>query len=582
MLGTPPISTFLTKTKSIPSRQHKRVKLSDPGVGKPNEVGVHVPQGALGHSVVEPDPDHQTLTQNKTVQLKPISQAKTANRLNKRVSSQLKEPVDHLNTRASSPGMIKDEKDNIKCTFNIELQRTSVDIQPSLVSPENGKVLKTNRIELQKLKADEIEQQNKAIVIEQQKVNLNKIEQQNEATMMQKVNLNKIEQQNEATMIEQQKVNINKMETHKVVLEQPAFQRFSWLLAKDPQLPTCLVKLQRLFKSLENCLDFLHSRGEHGTFVKIQKSVQDQSGLMFTLEHLGQMMTLVPLLYRLAPIKTIYNGSRVTSIEIKLPVDYNIKSRQAAFRQALMQYVEPFHNAYLLKHDTLAPKHGWHPKFDLEQVPALASSLPSFKTQDHVDTLKKKAGLAKDLVEQSTRTKAQLLQSKNSCLGVDDTAQAIATENGLQKSDKETESKPKSRAQAILERIRAKQKQKQLLADQQPQLSLDKVHKRSMLKRLPMMATCLVLLATSRKRTAFPLPVCQQHITQSLDQFFLEPHAIFEHLVQLCKICPFFSEITLDGQVCWPTEQWHKYAFQLRQNTSKGVADAIHKALEQI
>ncbi|RKP01169.1 hypothetical protein CXG81DRAFT_18990 [Caulochytrium protostelioides] len=103
-----------------------------------------------------------------------------------------------------------------------------------------------------------------------------------------------------------------------------AHQRFEHLLqahGATPRkaLPPRLRELQQRFEALEGSLFFFLAKNQPPLFHRLRKPVENMCGLSFSMYHVAQMLALDPTLYRVQPIRTEFQGQRVSSYILAMP-----------------------------------------------------------------------------------------------------------------------------------------------------------------------------------------------------------------------------------------------------------------------
>jgi hypothetical protein len=212
----------------------------------------------------------------------------------------------------------------------------------------------------------------------------------------------------------------------------PKIQRFAkhahLLPSNLDALPKSMELLEKMFGSLETCVNFLLGRKDPVIFHKVKKSVETlcnryvfSKGLTrdassFDLPQLAKIMAIFPNAYEITPIRTRINGARVDSL-ILTPTGLNLSSglheeaaasaentveRRGRFRDGLLDAVFGAHQAFIgdggvgKKRGDLQ---GYHFEFDMERdVPEVVGALlPRYgKTlgeEDAVKTVEKDEGV---------------------------------------------------------------------------------------------------------------------------------------------------------------------------------------------
>ncbi|KAJ3325691.1 replication licensing factor Cdt1 [Boothiomyces sp. JEL0866] len=382
--------------------------------------------------------------------------------------------------------------------------------------------------------------------------------------------------------------------------KEPAFRRFAGLVnSKTVTLPKQYANLLKRFDALETIMNYLQSRGETCIFHKIKRSVEMQSELSFELNNLGQIMYIYPSAYKLSPITIKFKEETVNSLSIEFVEDLlseqfvsrlkkesqpltsgaklsnsvnavnnsnlmsavkeftqQYKNRRVVFQNTLIQRVSDCHKKFLLEnnlqweYNPLKPT--FHPLFKIEDVDGIPSAeLPLKKPISYVDQLKIKHGI----LEGKKPEQVELKKETQEVLTITD------------------EKKPVSRAKALLERVRARQQQKANQPDQKENIEYEK--RKSMLTRLPMIASSLQLHVKALKKSIIPVPAAINHLIRSFSDVFLKPDEWYEHIKLLVEIVPTFC--TLELQIGAKTTGLESYLVRFHDGRMKQVREMVEE-----
>ncbi|KAJ3187912.1 replication licensing factor Cdt1 [Gaertneriomyces sp. JEL0708] len=358
----------------------------------------------------------------------------------------------------------------------------------------------------------------------------------------------------------------------------PAYQRYKHLLGTERKLilPSKYEVLEKMFCGLENVMIYNGGRDQACIFHKIRDPVSRIANRNFELSHLAQIRTVYPEAYTYKPVQTIAKGVRVTSVAIGLPVDNKtamqkglsssatssagtgsspihagklMDVRRGEFHRRLLGRVRAFHQEFLRtlpyaleKEDECHALVSWHPKFDLEGVPNIAPA-PMPELESMQDTRLESMQVIKPKVSMK---KLDASQPQATPKTNDDTDKTITSSPSIQNAEKDEinmVAKPKlSRAQALLERIRAKERQK---VEQQmftKKASPADIKRKAMLSRLPDVAYTLIMLYASSKRNVMPLNHVVQHVANSLESA-LSLVEVEEHIKLAAEVVPEWCKV---------------------------------------
>lgn len=205
--------------------------------------------------------------------------------------------------------------------------------------------------------------------------------------------------------------------------------------------------------------------------------------------------------------------------------------RRLEFQKRLEERARSLHNAFLSEKGlewTISSTHPkWHPDFNLESVPDIEKAeLPIKKAVPYLEALKKKSALFNTVVP------------KDPFLDLGPVKKPDDAPPPTPIFDKD--GKQLSRAQALLERVREKQRKREALAAANPRDSPLMVKRRSILSRLRSIASSLSMHVRSNGRTVFAVPAAIAHLQLSFPNYFLSTAQWYEHIEFLVNLVPEF------------------------------------------
>lgn len=351
------------------------------------------------------------------------------------------------------------------------------------------------------------------------------------------------------------------------------------------------------------------------------------------MTHLAQMLAVFPGCYILTPTRTIMNGARVGSLVISIPggidkkenteLDLNIarqalappstlkinscsiaeqvataadcaRNRRVEFQNLLAKRIEAIHASYLIDNKlVVSSTAAWHPLFNVDKAEQIElASLPVYEPPSKFDSLRSKACLSKATLISS------LLPS--SPLKPVDISSTPSPSKSVVGQDQVTinSARPISRAQALLERVREKQRLRELADKANPKPTPEMIKRRSVLGRLCQMASCIVMFPIAKLGFVRPLnarriplhgsssiyqPASSNCISRQVVN--VNPASIQEHILEICRIAPFFSQIVLDGRVLDlgspSVNQLAECTVRINQTTSKGLKEIVQIEMDK-
>lgn len=203
---------------------------------------------------------------------------------------------------------------------------------------------------------------------------------------------------NENLAAAQEKVEATKAadEVEKVDANTAAFNKYKDLASKDIDikctltLPTSYARILDFFKGSDTIVKFLTNRQETCTFLKLKLGIQNITKHTFTQGHLGQIKTVYPDAYVIKQEKmfidfkndyhlTIHpNLEEIQRLNESGFKDFSpsvLLARLNSFKTNLFTIVKQLHQKFLESIGITSVEFKdikrWHPKFDLENCPAL-------------------------------------------------------------------------------------------------------------------------------------------------------------------------------------------------------------------
>ncbi|KAM9607897.1 DNA replication factor Cdt1 isoform 2-T2 [Trichechus inunguis] len=305
----------------------------------------------------------------------------------------------------------------------------------------------------------------------------------------------------------------------------PAYQRFHALA--QPGVPGLVLPykyqvLAEMFRSMDTVVGMLHNRAEAVTFAKVKQGVQDMMHRRFEERNVGQIKTVYPASYRFRQernIPTFKDGIKRSDYQLTIEPLLDQEASGAApqltaswllqrrniFSRNLVARVKEHHKAFLA---TLDPPMEvpedqltrWHPCFNVDEVPDIEpAELPRPPPTEKLVTAQELLARARSLMSprmEKALNDLALRTAEPSSPGSPcpvPPATPPAAPNAL-----------KGVSQALLERIRAKEAQKQLA---QMTRCPEQEQRLRQLERLPELARVLRGVFVSERKPALTMEV---------------------------------------------------------------------------
>uniref|UniRef100_A0A8C3WKR8 DNA replication factor Cdt1 n=1 Tax=Catagonus wagneri TaxID=51154 RepID=A0A8C3WKR8_9CETA len=336
----------------------------------------------------------------------------------------------------------------------------------------------------------------------------------------------------------------------------PAYQRFHALAQPGPPgltLPYKYQVLAEMFRSMDTVVGMLHNRSETVTFAKVKQGVQDMMRKRFEEHNVGQIKTVYPTSYRFRQERVIpafKDGVRRSAYQLTIEplldqpagsaapqlTASRLLQRRHVFSQNLVARVREHHRAFLasLNPPMEVPEDQlmrWHPRFNVDEVPDIEpAELPQPPTVEKLATAQEVLARARSLMsprmekalsDLALRT-AEPSSPGSPCLALP------ATPAGTPPAAL------KGVSQDLLERIRAKEAQKQLA---QMTRRPEQEQRLQRLQRLPELARVLRGIFVSERKPALTMEVACARMVGSY-RAAMSPGEMEKHVRLLSELLP--------------------------------------------
>ncbi|XP_060041007.1 DNA replication factor Cdt1 isoform X3 [Erinaceus europaeus] len=307
----------------------------------------------------------------------------------------------------------------------------------------------------------------------------------------------------------------------------PAYQRFHALAQPGPPglvLPYKYQVLAEMFRSMDTIVGMLYNRSETATFTKIKQGVQDMMRKRFEEHNVGQIKTVYPTCYRFRQERNIPTfKDSVKRSDYQLTVEplldqeaggtvapqltaSRLLQRRQVFSHNLVERVREYHRTFLasLNPPMVVPEDQltrWHPRFNVDEVPDIEpAELPQPPITEKLATAQEVLARARSIMSpkmEKALNDLALRTAQPSSPGSPSPAQPVTPPATLS-------SALKGVSQSLLERIRAKEAQKQLA---QMTRRPEQEQRLQRLQRLPELARVLRNIFVSERKPALPMEV---------------------------------------------------------------------------
>uniref|UniRef100_A0A2K6FMZ4 DNA replication factor Cdt1 n=1 Tax=Propithecus coquereli TaxID=379532 RepID=A0A2K6FMZ4_PROCO len=335
----------------------------------------------------------------------------------------------------------------------------------------------------------------------------------------------------------------------------PAYQRFHALAQPGPPglvLPYKYQVLAEMFRSMDTIVGMLCNRAETATFAKVKQGVQDMTRKRFEERNVGQIKTVYPTCYRFRQernVPTFKDGVKRSDYQLTVEplldqeaggaapqlTASRLLQRRQVFRQRLLERAKEHHRAFLA---SLSPPMEvpddqltrWHPRFSVDEVPDIEpAELPQPPTTEKLTSAQEVLARARSLV--SPRMEKAL--SQLALRSAEPSSPALPATPPATPPTTPTHAL-KGVSQDLLERVRAKEAQKQLAQmTRRPEQEL----RLQRLERLPELARVLRGVFVSERKPALTMAVACARMVGSYCAT-MSPGEMEKHLLLLCELLP--------------------------------------------
>ncbi|KAK2496306.1 hypothetical protein MC885_011897 [Smutsia gigantea] len=336
----------------------------------------------------------------------------------------------------------------------------------------------------------------------------------------------------------------------------PAYQRFHALAQPGPPglvLPYKYQVLAEMFRSMDTIVGMLYNRSETVTFAKVKQGVQDMMRKRFEERNVGQIRTVYPSSYRFRQernVPTFKDGVKRSDYQLtieplldqeasgmgpQLTASHLLQRRQV-FRQNLVDRVREHHRAFLasLNPPMVVPEDQltrWHPRFNVDEVPDIEpAELPQPPTTEKLATAQEVLARARSLL--SPRMEKALTDL---ALRMVEPSSPASPSPALPATPPATPPTAlKGVSQDLLERIRAKEVQKQLAQMTRGPMQEQRLQQ---LERLPGLARVLRSIFVSERKPVLTMEVACARMVGSYHAV-MSPGEMESHVRLLSELLP--------------------------------------------
>ncbi|XP_027475342.1 DNA replication factor Cdt1 [Zalophus californianus] len=332
----------------------------------------------------------------------------------------------------------------------------------------------------------------------------------------------------------------------------PAYQRFHALAQPGPPslvLPYKYQVLAEMFRSMDTIVGMLYNRSETVTFAKVKQGVQDMMRKRFEERNVGQIRTVYPTSYRFRQernVPTFKDGVKRSDYQLTIEplLDEEAGStapqltascllqRRQVFRQNLVERVREHHRAFLasLNPPMVVPEDQltrWHPRFNVDEVPDIEpAELPQPPTTE-------KPATAREVLARARSFMSPRMEKALSDLALR-TAQPSSPGSPSPALPATPPAALRGVSQDLLERIRCKEKQKQLA---QMTRRPEQEKRLQRLERLPELARVLRGVFVSARKPALTMEVACSRMLGSYPAA-MSPGEMEKHVRLLSELLP--------------------------------------------
>nr|XP_035975731.1 DNA replication factor Cdt1 [Halichoerus grypus] len=336
----------------------------------------------------------------------------------------------------------------------------------------------------------------------------------------------------------------------------PAYQRFHALAQPGPPslvLPYKYQLLAEMFRSMDTVVGMLYNRSETVTFAKVKQGVQDMMRKRFEERNVGQIRTVYPTSYRFRQernVPTFKDGIKRSDYQLTIEplLDQEAGSaapqltasrllqRRQVFSQNLVERVREHHRAFLasLNPPMVVPEDQltrWHPRFNVDDVPDIEpAELPQPPATEKLATAREVLARARSLLSprmEKALSDLALRTAQPSSPGSPSPALLAAPPAAPPAALRGV-------SQDLLERIRCKEKRKQLAQmTRRPEQEM----RLQRLERLPELARVLRGVFVSARKPALTMEVACSRMLGSYPAV-VSPGEMEQHVRLLSELLP--------------------------------------------
>ncbi|XP_057569167.1 DNA replication factor Cdt1 [Hippopotamus amphibius kiboko] len=342
--------------------------------------------------------------------------------------------------------------------------------------------------------------------------------------------------------------------------QMPAYQRFHALAQPGPPglvLPYKYQVLAEMFRSMDTIVGMLYNRSETVTFAKVKQGVQDMMRKRFEERNVGQIKTVYPGSYRFRQerhIPTFKDGVRRSDYQLTIEplldqqaggaapqlTASRLLQRRQAFGQNLVARVREHHRAFLaslnppmeVPEDQLTR---WHPRFNVDEVPDIEpAELPQPPTVEKLATAQEVLARARSLMSPRMEKALSALAQRTAELSSPGSPSPALPATPPATPPAAPPATLKGVSQALLERIRAKEAQKQLA---QMTRRPEQEQRLQRLERLPELARVLRSVFVAERKPALTMEVACARMVGSY-RAAMSPGEMEKHVQLLSELLP--------------------------------------------
>uniref|UniRef100_A0A0D9S2Q3 DNA replication factor Cdt1 n=1 Tax=Chlorocebus sabaeus TaxID=60711 RepID=A0A0D9S2Q3_CHLSB len=340
----------------------------------------------------------------------------------------------------------------------------------------------------------------------------------------------------------------------------PAYQRFHALAQPGPPglvLPYKYQVLAEMFRSMDTIVGMLHNRSETPTFAKVQRGVQDMMRRRFEERNVGQIKTVYPASYCFRQergVPTFKDGVKRSDYQLTIEplleqeadgaapqlTASRLLQRRQIFSQKLVEHVKEHHKAFLasLRPPMVVPEDQltrWHPRFNVDEVPDIEPAvLPQPPTTEKLTTAQEVLARARSLMSPRMEKALSQLALRSAERSSPGSPRPALPDTPPATPPAASPSALKGVSQDLLERVRAKEAQKQLA---QMTRCPEQEQRLQRLERLPELARVLRSVFVSERKPALSMEVACARMVGSC-RTAMSPGEMEKHLLLLSELLP--------------------------------------------